>query len=96
MTPVVYDAAVLVGAERNVRSVWAQHRVRLQTGIVPVVPSPVVAQVSRSPTQVQLGRLLRGCEVESLTEQRAHSVGRLLGRAGSRDVVDAEVVDEGK
>jgi hypothetical protein len=29
----------------------------------------------------------------SLTEQRAHSVGRLLGRAGSRDVVDAAVAD---
>ena len=51
----------------------------------------VVVQVSRSPTQVQLRRLLRGCEVVSLTEQRAHSAGRLLGRAGSRDVVDAAV-----
>jgi hypothetical protein len=88
-----YDAAVLVGAERNVGSVWAQRRVRLETGIVPVVPSPVVAQVSRSPTQVQLRRLLRGYEVVSLTEQRAHSGGRLLGRAGSRDVVDAAVAD---
>lgn len=91
MTPVVYDAAVLVAADRNTRSIWVEHRVRLEAGIVPVVPSPVVVQVSRSPTQVQLRRLLRGCEVVSLTEQRAHSAGRLLGRAGSRDVVDAVV-----
>ncbi|HLM89447.1 MAG TPA: PIN domain-containing protein [Streptosporangiaceae bacterium] len=91
MTPVVYDAAVLVAADRDTRSVWAEHRVRLETGIVPVVPSPVVAQVSRSSTQLQLRRLLRGCEVVSLTEQRAHAAGRLLGRAGSRDVVDAVV-----
>ncbi len=27
----------------------------------------------------------------SLTEPRAHAAGRLLGRAGSRDVVDAVV-----
>jgi predicted nucleic acid-binding protein len=93
MTPVVYDAAVLIAADRNARTVWAEHRVRLEAGIVPVVPSPVVVQVSRSPSQVQLRRLLRGCDVVSLTEQRAHSAGRLLGRAGSADVVDAVVAD---
>lgn len=91
MTPVVYDAAVLVAADRNARNVWVEHRVRLEAGIVPVVPAPVVVQVSRSPTQVQLRRLLRGCDVVSLTEQRAHLAGRLLGRTGSRDVVDAVV-----
>lgn len=91
MTPVVYDSAVLIAADRDVRSVWAEHRVRLEAGIVPVVPSPVVAQVSRSPRQVQLRRLLRGCGVVSLTEHGAHSAGRLLDLAGSRDVVDAVV-----
>jgi CBS domain-containing protein len=93
VTPVVYDAAVLVAADRNTRRVWAEHRVRLEAGLVPVVPAPVVAQVSRSPRQVQLRRLLRGCEVVSLTEQRAHSAGRLLGLVGTRDVVDAVVAD---
>jgi hypothetical protein len=93
MTPVVYDAAVLIAADRNARTVWVEHRARLEAGLVPVVPSPVVVQVSRSPTQVQLRRLLRGCEVVSLTEQRAHSAGRLLGRAGSTDVVGAVVAD---
>lgn len=91
MTPVVYDAGVLVAADRNTRSVWAEHRVRLEAGVVPVVPAPVVVQVSRSPEQAQLRRLLRGCEVVSLTEQRAHAAGQLLGRTGSRDVVDAVV-----
>src|SRR5260370_20089848 len=91
MTSVVYDAAVLIAADRDTRSVWAEHGVRLEAGMVPVVPAAVVVQVSRSPTQVQLRRLLRGCEVVSLTEQRAHLAGRLLGRTGSRDVVDAVV-----
>jgi hypothetical protein len=92
MTPVVYDAGVLVAADRNVRDVWADHKVRLEAGTVPMVPAPVVAQVSRSPSQVQLRRLLRGCEVVPLTEAMAHAAGQLLGRARSADVVDAVVV----
>jgi predicted nucleic acid-binding protein len=89
--PTVYDAGVLVAADRNVRTVWADHRVRLEAGIVPVVPAPVIAQVSRSAAQAQLRRLLRGCEVEALTGEAADAVGYLLGRAGTRDVVDAVV-----
>jgi hypothetical protein len=92
MTNVVYDAGALVAAERNDRRLWADHRVRLEAGVVPVVPAPVVAQVSRSPRLAQLRRLLRGCEVLALDEPMAHAVGRLLGRAGTSDVVDATVV----
>jgi predicted nucleic acid-binding protein len=91
MMPVVYDAGVLVAADRNARAVWADHRVRLEAGIIPVVPAPVVAQVSRSPAQVQLRRFLRGCEIIPLTEQKAHAAGELMGRAATRDVVDAVV-----
>ena len=91
MTGVVYDAGVLVAADRSARGVWAEHRVRLEAGIVPVVPTAVVAQVSRSPAQVQLRRMLRGCEVASLTERNAHAAGQLLARAGTNDVVDAVV-----
>jgi hypothetical protein len=91
VNPVVYDAGMLVAADRNTRAVWAEHRVRLEAGIVPVVPAPVVAQASRSPQQVQLRRLLRGCQVTALTEQDAHAAGHLLGRAGTRDVVHAVV-----
>jgi len=91
VNPVVYDAGMLVAADRNVRAVWADHRIRLEEGIVPVVPAPVLAQASRSPQQVQLRRLLRGCQVTALTEQDAHAAGHLLGRSGSSDVVDAVV-----
>lgn len=92
MTAVVYDAGALVAAERNDRRVWADHRVCLEAGVVPVVPAPVVAQVSRSPRQAQLRRLLRGCAVLALDEPAAHAVGQLLGRAGTADIVDATVV----
>ena len=40
---------------------------------------------------MQLRRLLRGCQVAALSEQDAHAAGHLLGRAGTRDVVDAVV-----
>ncbi|MEA2501904.1 MAG: hypothetical protein QOD01_2015, partial [Actinomycetota bacterium] len=45
---VVYDAGVLVAADRNDRTVWADHRARLELGTVPLTTAPVVAQVSRS------------------------------------------------
>jgi hypothetical protein len=92
MSGVVYDAGALVAAERSDRRLWADHRVRLEAGVVPVVPAPVVAQVSRSPRQAQLRRLLRGCAVLALDETTAHAVGRLLGRSDTSDIVDATVV----
>jgi hypothetical protein len=92
MNAVVYDAGVLIAADRSERQIWAEHRVRLASGIVPLVPSPVVAQVSRSPKQAEMRRLLRGCEIVPFTEADAHNTGVLLGKSGSRDVVDAAVV----
>jgi hypothetical protein len=92
MKPVVYDAGVLVAADRGNRRIWAEHRVRLEAGMVPVVPSPVVAQTSRSPRQVQLRQLLRGCEVVAFAEADAHQAGALLAKSRTADVVDAAVV----
>jgi predicted nucleic acid-binding protein len=92
MSAVVYDAAVLVAADRNERRAWAEHKARLEFGIIPLVPAPVVAQVSRSPQQAQLRRFLAGCEVVPLGESEAHNAGRLLGKTRTVDVVDAVVV----
>lgn len=89
---VVYDAGVLVAADRDVRRVWADHRVRLEAGIVPITSAPVVAQVSRSPRQVPLRRFLRGCEVVPFSGAEAHAVGSLLAEVGTSDVVDAHLV----
>jgi predicted nucleic acid-binding protein len=89
---IVYDAGVLVAAERDDRSVWADHRIRLEVGAVPTTTAPGVAQVSRSARQVQLRRFLRGCEIAAFSPQQADEVGELLGKAGASDVVDAHVV----
>jgi predicted nucleic acid-binding protein len=65
---------------------------RLELGFIPLVPAPVVAQVSRSSRQVQLRRFLKGCIVVPFSEADAHRVGRLLGASQTVDVVDAAVV----
>lgn len=91
MKQVVYDSGVLIAADRNERRVWAEHRVRLEAGIVPLVPAPVVAQASRSPKQAQMRWLLRGCEVVALDEAAAHAAGALLSRTRTTDIVDASV-----
>jgi predicted nucleic acid-binding protein len=92
MSDVVYDAAVLIAADRNDRRVWADHTALLESGMVPWIPAAVVAQVSRSARQVQLRRFLRGCIIVPLDEPSAHAAGRLLGAARASDVVDASVV----
>jgi hypothetical protein len=89
---VVYDPAVLVAADRNERRAWAEHKARLEFGVVPLVPAPVVAQVSQSSQPAQLRRFLTGCEVVPLGESAAHEAGRLLGTTRTADVVDAAVV----
>ncbi len=93
MSEVVYDAGALIAADRSDRAFWADHRVRLERGVVPVVPAPVVAQVSRSPRQAQLRRLLRGCDVPDFDKAAAHRVGAVLARACSSDIADGAVVE---
>lgn len=88
----VYDAGVFVAAERNDRDLWADHRARLELGLIPQTTAPVVAQVSRSPRQVQLRRMLRGCDVVGFATDDSHEVGALMGKASTADVVDAHLV----
>jgi len=45
VSAVVYNAPVLVAVDRNDRRTWAEHKARLEFGIVPLVHTPVVAQV---------------------------------------------------
>lgn len=92
MKTVLYDSGVLVSADKNERRTWAEHKARLEFGVLPVVPAPVVAQVSRSARQSQLRRFLAGCRVVAFGEQAAHEAGRLLGVTRTTDVVDAAVV----
>lgn len=88
---IVYDAGALIAADRGDRALWADHRVRLELGRIPVTTAPVIAQVSRSPRQANLRRFLRGCETVPFDADSGHDVGRLLAVNRSADVVDAHV-----
>jgi hypothetical protein len=91
---VTYDTGALIAADRGERRVWARHRALLGRREVPTVPAPVIAQSWRgSAHQVQLARLLAGCNVEPLDDGEARSVGALAARATTTDIVDARVVE---
>jgi hypothetical protein len=91
---VTYDTGALIAADRSERRMWARHRALLGRREVPTVPAPVVAQAWRgSAKQVQLARLLTGCNVEALDDRQARSVGALAARAATADIVDACVVE---
>jgi hypothetical protein len=91
---VTYDTGALIAADRGERRMWARHRALLARRLVPTVPAPVVAQSWRgSARQVQLARLLAGCDVEPLDDGQARLVGALAARARISDIVDACVVE---
>lgn len=91
---VTYDTGSLVAADRGERRMWARHRALLLARTTPTVPAPVVAQAWRGGRrQANLARLLRGCDVEVLNDDRAREVGALTAKAGTTDVVDACVVE---
>ena len=87
----VYDTGVLIAADRDDRQIWADHRARLEAGVVPATTAPVVAQASRTPRQVQLRRFLRGCDIVAFEAAHAHAVGSLLAKSATSDIVDAHV-----
>lgn len=89
---VTYDAGALLAAEANQREIWALHAQSLRRGERPVVPAGVLGQAWRGGPQAQLSRLLRGCRVEDLDENRARAAGVACARSASRDVIDASVV----
>lgn len=87
-----YDTGALIAAENHLSAMWALHRRALRRGIQPVVPAVVLAQAWRGGPQHNLSRLVDSCVVESLGETAARQIGRLLGKTGTSDVVEAAVV----
>ena len=85
------DSGALIAAEKGDRRFWALWKEALDRGVTVTVPAAVVAQVWRG-NAVVVARILLGCEVEELTEERAKRVGRLLAASRTADVVDASVV----
>jgi predicted kinase len=85
------DSGALIAAEKGDRRFWALWKEALNRGATVTVPAAVLAQVWRGDSAV-IARVLRGCEVEDLSEEGAKRVGRLLAASRTTDVVDASVV----
>lgn len=91
MGGLTYDTGALVAAERADRVVWALHRRALERGLRPTIPAGVLAQAWRGGPQTALSRLLQGCRIEPLDEQRARAAGAACAVSGTTDTVDATV-----
>lgn len=90
----VLDAGALVAAEQGERDVIALVKRERLAGRAPLTHGGVVGQVWRggSGHQAPLARLLAGIEVVALDDGLGRRAGLLLGRSGTRDVIDAAVV----
>ena len=89
---VVVDAGGWIGVDRGDRSVGALLRVAHQERLPVRTSAAVVAQVWRDGSrQANLARVLAGVDVLPLDGPGGRTVGELLGRAGTADVVDAHL-----
>lgn len=89
----LYDTGALIAADRGNSTMWRIHRLALASRVAPIVIAPVIAQAWRDGArQAMLSRLLNGCVLTDFPATAGFDVGRLLGRAGTADVVDAAVV----
>lgn len=94
MSALVLDAGAFVAVDRGDRAMAARLRVAQQAGLELRSTGVVISQVWRDPSgrQANLARLLRSVDVRAVDEHLGREAGVLLGRAGTRDAVDASVV----
>lgn len=88
------DAGALIAYERGSRTMQAflERAYRRHEDVR--TTTAVVAQTWHGdPRQARLAVLLRGVDERELTSDQARLVGRLLRTAGTKDVVDATIVD---
>lgn len=95
MKGVTYDTGALIAAERGRHAILKIHRRLVAHGIIPVVPSCVLAEAWRGGPQPGLSRLLAGCIIEDFTEDDARRVGALAAKATRTrtSIVDVAVVE---
>lgn len=92
MSSLVLDAGALIAVERYERSMWAILAEARERGTETVVPASVLAQAWRGgPRSAAIARLLDGCLIDGLDEQRAKEIGVRLADRGSSDVPDGHV-----
>ncbi len=90
----VLDTGALIAFDKGDRTMRAILERANRNGVVVSTTTGAVAQAWRDGSrQARLALLLKGTLEVELTRERCRAVGRLLGRSGRSDVVDASVVD---
>lgn len=94
MSALVLDAGAFVAVDRADRAMLARLRTAQHAGLELRSTGVVITQVWRDPAgrQANLARLLKSVDVKAVDEPLGRESGVLLGRAGTRDAVDASVV----
>ncbi len=85
---------MFIAIERRQRAAVALTRLLVESSTPMVTSAGVVAQVWRDGTgkQVPIAYLLRHTKVFALDYATARLIGRVLGKTGARDAIDAHVV----
>jgi hypothetical protein len=95
----ILDAGALIALDRRDRNIEATLRIFQQTGTRVRTSAAVVAQVWRNGArQANLTRHLDGVDLKALDGVDARSVGELLRRSKSSDIVDghlASLIEDG-
>lgn len=92
MAGLVLDSGALIAGERGDRRFWTAFKDVQLRGTTIVIPSLVIAQVWRDPSQAIVARLVKASEVVAMDLAVARDVGRLCAASGTADIVDAMVV----
>lgn len=88
------DAGAFVAVDRGDRAMMARLRTAAQAGLELRSTGVVITQVWRDPggRQANLARLLKSVDIKAVDDHLGREAGVLLGRAGTKDAVDASVV----
>jgi predicted nucleic acid-binding protein len=95
MSGITFDTGALIALDRNDRRVLTLVARANERGMHITIPATALAQAIRNPArQARLSRLIRqlGTDLMALDGPAATTVGLLLARTGTADVVDAHVV----
>jgi hypothetical protein len=90
----ILDAGALIALEKADKAVWKRFTSARLAGFPPVTHGGIVGQVWRAggPRQALLATALAATEIVPLDEELGRKAGRLLGRVGGCDVIDAALV----
>jgi len=93
MTRAILDAGALIALERGDRAMWGRLELARRGRVPLLTHGGVVAQVFRGePRQARLAAALAAVEVAPLDDSLGRIAGRLLGKSGTSDAIDAALV----